>query len=440
MFGEDCRIWGLPAIFLQFPLISTETIADHPMSINLSNASSWEKRARILIQALIVSGSVNIGLLATFFYTALQKEKESVTFEKAPESLVQAFSNGEILASYASLSFKELLQLLENEETVEEGYKKRDLALGCLTAFHFFNLEKALGSLPVQQRTLSFIHKEGQERVHVSVFPALSQQQYEAIIFYAQRERWPLTSQGLFFELQNAALPKDPSLLEAFSLTAEFEAVKALFTHGGLPLPSSMILEVVCESQWEDIDRFVKEQKVAQDLSATRLKFFLFDCIRARSLMAAKILVQWDREFIIKKFEDVDLFLILDLLKENTASVELFLKELLRSPRSDGIWKRSAEKLFTFHHLPFTEPYDHAKTLALFFPEEIKKETTLEKREVLTVHKPEVSKFLSKKYIVQEGDNLWKIARKHKVSIEKLKKINHLETDKLRPGKELEIP
>jgi LysM repeat protein len=43
-------------------------------------------------------------------------------------------------------------------------------------------------------------------------------------------------------------------------------------------------------------------------------------------------------------------------------------------------------------------------------------------------------------HVVQSGENLWKIARKYKVSIDALKKANRLDTDKLRPGKELVIP
>lgn len=43
-------------------------------------------------------------------------------------------------------------------------------------------------------------------------------------------------------------------------------------------------------------------------------------------------------------------------------------------------------------------------------------------------------------HVIEPGDNLWKIARKYKVSVEEIKRVNHLETEKLRPGKQLEIP
>jgi LysM repeat protein len=43
-------------------------------------------------------------------------------------------------------------------------------------------------------------------------------------------------------------------------------------------------------------------------------------------------------------------------------------------------------------------------------------------------------------YIVENGDSLWKISRKFHVSIEEIMRANHLESERLRPGKQLEIP
>ena len=45
-----------------------------------------------------------------------------------------------------------------------------------------------------------------------------------------------------------------------------------------------------------------------------------------------------------------------------------------------------------------------------------------------------------KAHTVESGDNLWKIARKYQVSVEDLMRTNRMDTEKLRPGKQLEIP
>ena len=44
-------------------------------------------------------------------------------------------------------------------------------------------------------------------------------------------------------------------------------------------------------------------------------------------------------------------------------------------------------------------------------------------------------------YIVQKGDTLWEIAQKHKgVSVWKIKSLNNMDSDNLRPGTKLILP
>jgi LysM repeat protein len=46
----------------------------------------------------------------------------------------------------------------------------------------------------------------------------------------------------------------------------------------------------------------------------------------------------------------------------------------------------------------------------------------------------------SNHYKVRPGDSLEKIARAHNTSVEKVKKLNHLETDRIVPGQQLTLP
>jgi hypothetical protein len=114
-----------------------------------------------------------------------------------------------------------------------------------------------------------------------------------------------------------------------------------------------------------------------------------------------------------------------------------FLKEVIKGPRSDAIWKKAGEKLCLFANLPCPDPYDHQMVLQRFIPNmqrPVAAPATLPQIQPQTMDRP------IKTHIVQSGENLWKIARKYRVSIDVLRKANHLESDKLLPGKKLVIP
>lgn len=420
--------------------------------MNTPLQEQWAKKSRFLTQALIFSGALNIGLLTSFFYFVARDKKEAVAFELQPVSetqnknISQQLSNAATVAHFATMSYGELIDLLDNQEPLEEGYKKRDLALASLSAFHFINLEKALHGSPLQKRLLSYQRKEGPEQVDIAVYAGLTEDQFKAILQFIKTEKFPFTTQGLFFEIKQSKMPRDPSLLEAFYLTPEFTTLMTLFNRAGVPLPAEYVIEVIAQGDWVLVEQFTQEQKLSQNLSPPRLKNLLSNYIRCRSSLAAKILLEWDREFILKKFEDPDLMAFLDLFPAKIGSLETFLKEIITSPRSDAIWKKAAEKLYAFSNLPCPDPYDHHATLQAFAPNFA---PHFASRDRPVVSKPAAQQPIAaapspvkgkRTHTVQSGENLWKIARKYKVSIDALKKANRLETDKLRPGKELVIP
>jgi len=407
--------------------------------LNTPLQEQWAKKGRFLTQALIFSGALNIGLLTSFFYFIARDKKESVAFELQPTSNdPKQLTNAETIAQFATMSYAELVDMLGNQDPTEEGYKKRDLALASLAAFHFFNLEKALQGSPLQKRKLTFQRKDGPEQVDITVYPGLTEDQFQGLVQFIKTEKFPLTTKGLFFELKQSKMPREPSLLEAFYLTPEFTTLVTLFNRAGVPLPSQYVIEVIAEGDWSLIEQFTQEQKLSQDLSPLRLKNLLSGYIRCRSVLAAKILLEWDRDFILKKLDDHDLMVFLDLFSTKTAVLDTFLREIITSPRSDAIWKKAAEKLYAFSDLPCPEPYDHPMTLQTFAPKLQQDRLALQQQ--VAAPPAAVPAKGKRTHMVQSGENLWKIARKYKVSIDALKKANQLETDKLRPGKELVIP
>ncbi len=401
------------------------------------------RKTRWLTQALILSGTLNIGLLTTFAYFVLQDKQSSLAIELKPakKELTQretdTLTNKQILKAYSQLPFQELLLRLDNKEQMEEGLCSRDLALTCLITFHHFNLEKALGTTPIQKRSLPFVNSEGQERIDLPVFPGLSDDHFQAIQRYAKTEKWPLTGQGLFYELKRSSLHHDPSLVEAFSMIPEYHVVETLFSKTGLPLSKEQLMTLLCEGDWKNLTDFSQTQRQALDLSIDRRRALLLSYLNLRSKTAAKLLLESDLEFSLKRFDDSQILTILDLFEDKFPCLESFAKGLLVSPRTDMVWKKAATVLFALAQEPLPEPYDHRLALQRFFPTPQDPVSPIKIATPLPIASTPIQKKL---YTIEQGDNLWKIARKFHVSIDELKRVNHLETEKLKPGKQLEIP
>src|SRR5687768_240433 len=83
----------------------------------------WADRARLLTQMLMISGTLNIGLISSLIYFALQQKQAVRSFE-APERRFEKtkISNEELLQTYSQARFEDLVLRLENKDLLEEGY------------------------------------------------------------------------------------------------------------------------------------------------------------------------------------------------------------------------------------------------------------------------------------------------------------------------------
>ncbi len=169
------------------------------------------KRIRHLSQALIISGALNIGVLSLLLYWMLNErpptpycELKPATFEEQQIPLADQRVSQEVLVQLSPLSFSQLVNRLSHAQLIENGYAERDLALACLTAFHQFDLQRALpkDAQPKQKRLLAWKAQSQGPPINLVVYPDLSDKQFEAIIQFARTEHWPLTSQGLFLLLK----------------------------------------------------------------------------------------------------------------------------------------------------------------------------------------------------------------------------------------------
>ena len=263
-------------------------------------------RTKWLTQALIISGTLNIGFVSTFVYFVLKEKQEVLGIQAISRSLPNQAppSNLSLLRSYFFLPYQELLLHLENPDSLEDGLSRRDLALGCLVAFHHFNLGQALGTLPLQKRTLQFTNSEGQETIDIPIFPGLADSQFQAIVHYAKTEKWPLTAQGLFYEIKRYPASCDPSLLEAFSLSSEYEAVDVLLTKTGLSLTPSEVIALIAEGEWASLSDLCAQQRLKLDLTPERRRAYLLQSLSQGSKVAAKLLLDHDLEYVCRRLTD----------------------------------------------------------------------------------------------------------------------------------------
>ena len=330
----------------------------------------------------------------------------------------------------SKLSFHELVPFLTNRDPVEEGYLKRDLATAALCSFHHFHLEKALSSLPAQRRLLAL-----DETRQIELFPALTEEQFDAIIRFAYEEKWPLTPEGIFKLYKKWAEPKEASLGQALLVTPEFHALQMLFQKTEAAQDPALLLQLALEGNWDILDRFSHEQQQMLDLSIEKRRRLLLSYLALHSPTAAHLLLKTDFPFISKRLDDRGTVDLMALLKEKTEEGEHLCLDLLRSPRSDAVWQAAAASLYRFSGEPLPDPFDLKGAMARFVPNI---PTPLAPTRTAAPAVPAAP--VIRMHVVKEGESLWKIARQYKVKLEEIVKLNQLEKDKLYPGMTLRIP
>lgn len=388
------------------------------------------KQIRRLSIALFLSGAFNILLGALFFVWLFYDRPLTPYFDQKPPvqkltALTVSPSNADLLRRYKAKTYDQLIPLLEKNGLVEDGFRESDLALGVLVAFHEFDLERALGNQGhfSQKRILSF--DEGREKV--IVYPNLTKQQFGAIMDFIKTEKWPLKPKGLFLQLNLAK--HDQSLYEAFYLTPEFASMEALFK--GKNIAKEELAQMMIEGGWGMLLALHEKQKTVADVSDEHRQKVLLAYLKEGSKGAASILLKSDFDFASKRLSDQTVLSIIPLITENSSVNEQYLSTIAGSPRGDHV-KTFAIKRYQELIGKSWEPLISRKTIAVK-PEIIEKAIAFPKKTTIPAKKTLL-------YIVQDGDTLWKIAKRFKVSVDEIRSINVLKSDSLKTGTPLKIP
>ncbi|MCB1106547.1 MAG: LysM peptidoglycan-binding domain-containing protein [Chlamydiia bacterium] len=337
------------------------------------------RRSRILIHLLIISGTLNIALIATFI-TFVLKDRNGVTLptlsstQKIKEVRLR---NEDVLKEFASMPYDALVKELYNETHVEEGQRRCDLALAALVTYHHFDVERAVSGFSIEKRKVVFGNQA------MTLYPGMDGERFEGIRLFARQEVWPLTPQGLFIEIKERKSIPD-TLREAFSMTHEFFELKRAFGRLPYAISDQALFRLAYEGDWESISTFTEGEWAP----------FLVPRMMNGSQLAAYLLILLDKEFALKGLDDHQMGRLLSLLTEKTVEVEAFLKDVAGGIRSE-----------------------HVHTLA---------EKPLEAP--------------PRRYVVQSGDSLWKISRMFDVKVEVIQEMNALVSETLKPGTELILP
>lgn len=430
---------------------------------------------RRLTQALFISIAFNIGSLALLSYWAIRERPPTPYFELKPATSEQqqaplADCRGctEVIASLKTFPFYQLIAKLNSGRLIEDGYSERDLVLGTMVSTHHFDIQRALApevKLP-QKRLLKWKNPSTGGWDYLTVYPGLTNQQFEVISSFAKTEKWPMTSHGLFLLLQQQKAEQniDPSAVEAFVLSPEFLSVELLFSRQSVPIHKQRLLEGVLEGSWDTLRQFVEQQRQVNDLSDARRQKFLLDYVKQGSQTAAYLLLEIEGDFAIKKLDDAQIIALLQLLSSKTPESERFALAALTSPRNSSIWQQASLRLYEYAGEPIPKDWNYQTSLKRFAPDrviaqvstsEVKQQAvkSTQKAESISVVKDQVKpaaaptvaskpkeKPKDRLYIVQEGDSLWKISRRFGVEMEVLKKRNHLQSNAIKPGTVLKIP
>lgn len=431
-------------------------------------------RIRKLIPVLVISGTLNIILSFLLFYMYMKERPPTPYFEHKPlgrseEQSLSApiHSDSKVISYFRRMPLQWLVSRLSNTQLVENGFTQRDLALASLIAFHAFDVDRAFAGLPApsQKRTIAYGTFRDGSPAELIVYPGLSDKYFQAALNFAATERWPLTPKGLFLALQRGDREDDDmSLQDAFFMTPEFTSVEMLFSRGEVRVGKDELLKALLEGNWEQLADFSGQQKASHDLSGARRQGFLLGLVQNKSKAAARLFLKTDGVHSIRKLDDAQVLALLELIGEKSEEGEAFALAMLDSPRSDAVRKIAATRLYEYEGGVLPQGYSHQEAVSRFIKKEavapkvvsavpslaeakpippVRKtslDATPTPRSVVQV--PVVQKQQTKEryYAVQEGDSLWKIARRFGVDIDALRQSNKLESDVLRPGKVLKIP
>lgn len=381
------------------------------------------QKIRMLTNLLLLSVGLNIAFGATLFYH-FSKKKTKVILSKDLPAVEVRREHSDLLHSFFQMSFNQLVLELSNKQEIADGYKVCDLALGILTSYHYLDLSKALMGESIEEREVMFIHTDGGEQFSLCLYPNVKEYHYSLIKGFIKECKYPWTSEGLFAELKIKKENAPTDLTAAFMMSKEFIAIYTFVHRFLMSIDKERLLLLLLSGSYADVERFYYLYLENMDRPKDMMRHFFKTYSRHNSCHAADMWLEVDESFILHQLNNEEIAKVIELTTK-----ESFLKKVQQSLRKEEIRELAKNKLQT----PVMED-----VLCISSNEKhTDKEAQIEAEKETELLKLEQKSLL---YTIQIGDSLWKIANKHKVSLQQIREINQLNTDLLKPGQTIIIP
>lgn len=397
---------------------------------------------RVTYHLLMISVALNFAFFITICYLLIAPTSSPGD----PLLSGGQISNGWRLSELKKFSFDSLKEALTSSAPIESGYKERDLALAILVNDWDFDIERACPYVTLQKRQVLF---KNPPLGTITLFAGMSDAEFASIVQFTQKEKWPLTPQGMFRRLKEPKGMATASLEQAFILSTSFVSIETLFHRSGALVDQKELLEMLLLGDWLDLVKVNQETSLVADPLQKHQKI-LFHYIQLGSSKAADWFVKLYAPVALKQLPDRDLIAILKALPIEQVAHARFAKAILVTPRSDQVWKEAACFLARQNGDPIEEHYDHAAILARYIakaptvaalPATKKVASQDSTPQVLEKVAPAVaSEEKVLRYIVQQGDSFARVAQLFKVNEAHLKQENPALRDPLKKGSVLLVP